>query len=186
MKASLTVFALLGIGWPVCLAAQNVTGALEGTVKKIDAGTKTVVVDTADGAEHTFHYASDVTVHGAQRAGAGISSASRGTVHDLQDGSKVAVHYTEAGGKDTAHEFDKLGKGGLQRADGTITAIDRAGKTISIRTADGARETFHMTDMAAKDTGRNLDKAAGKTAKVSVYYTEVAGVKTAHFFESAF
>ena len=186
MNRSRAAFALLGMIWPISLAAQNLTGALEGTVKKIDAGAKTVVVDTTDGTEHTFHYASDVTVHGAQRAEAGISSASRGTVHDLQDGGRVAVHYTEAGGKDTAHEFDKLGKDGLQRADGTVTAIDRAGKTISIRTADGARETFHMTDMAAKDTGRDLDQATNKTAKVSVYYTEVAGVKTAHFFERAF
>lgn len=186
MNRSLAALALLGMSWPISLAAQNVAGALEGTVEKIDAGAKTVVVDTADGTKHTFHYASDVTVHGAQKAGEGISSASRGTVRGLQDGGKVAVHYTDVGGRDTAHEFDRLGKDGLQRADGTVTGIDRAAKTISIRTADGARETFHLTDTAAKDTGRDLDKATGKTAKVSVYYTEVAGVKTAHFFERAF
>ena len=70
------------------LAAQDVVHAVDGTVKKVDAGTKTVVVDTKDGTEHTFHYASDVTVHGANDTKKGAVDAA----HGVEEGSKVAVH----------------------------------------------------------------------------------------------
>ena len=38
------------------LVAQDVVSAVSGSVKKVDAATKTVVVKTADGTEHTFHF----------------------------------------------------------------------------------------------------------------------------------
>jgi glycerate kinase len=47
------VLALLACG---ALAAQDVATAVEGTVKKVDKGTKTAVVKTADGTEHTIHF----------------------------------------------------------------------------------------------------------------------------------
>jgi len=43
-----------------------------------------------------------------------------------------------------------------------------------------------MTDRAAKDTGKDIGEGADKSAKVTVYYTEKAGVKTAHFVKSIF
>ena len=43
----------------------DVVHAVDGTVEKVDTGTKTVVVKTADGTEHTFHYLGDVTVDGS-------------------------------------------------------------------------------------------------------------------------
>ena len=38
----------------------------EGTVKKIDAITKTIVVKTANGTEHTVHFLDRTAVHGAE------------------------------------------------------------------------------------------------------------------------
>src|ERR1700739_2596417 len=99
------------------LLAQDVAHAVDGTVKKVDSGTKTIVVETKDGTEHTFHYAGDVTVDGAK-------DTSRGTVdaaHGITEGSKVAVHYTTVGGKDTAHEIDKIGDDGLKTTEGTVS-----------------------------------------------------------------
>ena len=55
-----------------------------------------------------------------------------------------------------------------------------------MKTADGTVETFHLTDRAAKDTGKDVAAGADKTAKVTVYYTEKAGVKTAHFIGKLF
>jgi hypothetical protein len=43
-----------------------------------------------------------------------------------------------------------------------------------------------LTDRAAKDTGKGIAEGTEKSAKVTVYYTEKAGVKTAHFIKSAF
>jgi hypothetical protein len=163
-------------------AAQDVVSAVDGTVKKIDEGSKTVVVTTKDGTEHTFHYLGDVTVHGAKDT----DKAAVGTVHGLEEGGHVAVHYTVVGGKETAHEFDRIGDDGLKTTDGTVSHIDRGAKTIAVKTADGSEETFHLTDRAAKDTGKGVAEGTEKSAKVTVYYTEKAGVKTAHFVKEIF
>jgi hypothetical protein len=164
------------------LNAQDVVHAVDGTVKKLDAGTKTVVVETKDGTEHTFHYGDDVVVHGATDTKKGAVDAA----HGVTEGSKVAVHYTVVGGKETAHEVDKIGDDGLKTTDGTVTHIDRGTKTIAVKTADGTEQTFHMTERATKDTGKDIGEGADKSAKVTVYYTEKAGTKTAHFITKVF
>jgi hypothetical protein len=104
----------------------------------------------------------------------------------VKEGTEVAVHYTVVGGKDTTHEIDKIGDDGLKATEGTVSHIDRGAKTIAVKTADGSEETFHLTDRAAKDTGKDVAEGAEKTAKVTVYYTEKAGTKTAHFIKSSF
>jgi hypothetical protein len=42
---------LLGVG--LCVA-QDVVSIVHGTIKKVDSATKTIVVKTADGTEHTI------------------------------------------------------------------------------------------------------------------------------------
>jgi VCBS repeat-containing protein len=182
MIRTLAMVGAFALATSLSLVAQDVVHAVEGTVKKVDAGTKTFVVDAKDGTEHTFHYASDITIDGANDTKKGTVDAA----HGVEEGSKVAVHYTVAGGKETAHEIDKTGDDGLKETDGTVSHIDRGTKTIAVKTADGSEQTFHMTDRAAKDTGKDVAAGADKSAKVTVYYTEKAGVKTAHFVKSIF
>jgi len=163
-------------------AVQDVASAVEGTVKKIDSATKTILVTTKDGTEHTYHYAERTTIHGGEDAGKGTKDA----LHGLKAGTEVAVHFTTRGTLDTADEIDRIGADGLKATEGTIKQIDRGAKTISIVTADGAEHTFRLLGRAARDTGRGLDKGADKSAKVTVYYTEEGGDKVAHFFKSGF
>jgi hypothetical protein len=157
----------------VALAAQDVVSAVDGTVKKIDSGAKTVVVKTADGTEHTFHFLGRTVVHGAEATAKGSKEA----FHGLKEGTEVAVHYTAKGGEETAEEVDHIGKDGLKVTEGTISHIDRGAKTVAIKTADGAETTYRLADHAAKDTGKGAEKAG----KVTVYYTEEGGHKVAHF-----
>ena len=182
MIKTLAMVSALALSTSLSLAAQDVSHAVDGTVKKVDTGTKTIVVDAKDGTEHTFHYTSAVTVDGAKDTSKGAVDAA----HGVDEGSKVAVHYTVTGGKETAHEIDKIGDDGLKATDGTVTHIDRGAKTIAVKTADGSEQTFHMTDRAAKDTGKDVAGGVAKSAKVTVYYTDKAGVKTAHFVKSIF
>jgi len=163
-------------------AAQDVVSAVDGTVKKVDAGTKTIVVQASDGTEHTFHYAGDLVVHG----GKDTAAASEDSFHGIHEGSKVAVHYTADGTKETAHEIDNIGDDGLKATEGTITHIDRGTKTVAIKTADGTEQTFRLSSHAAADTGKDIGEGADKTAKVTVYYTESAGKKTIHFIRKEF
>jgi hypothetical protein len=182
MKKTLALASTFTLFTSLSLAAQDVVHAVDGTVKKVDAGTKTLVVDTKDGAEHTFHYTADVTVDGAKGTEKGAVDAA----HGIGEGSTVAVHYTVVGGKETVHEIDRIGDDGLKATEGTVSHIDRGAKTVAVKTADGSEETFHLTDRAAKDTGKGIAEGADKSAKVTVYYTEKAGVKTAHFIKEVF
>ncbi len=164
------------------LVAQDVAHAVDGTVKKVDAGSKTLVVETKDGTEHSFRYTSDVTVDGAKDTEKGTLDAA----HGVTEGSKVAVHYTVDGGKETAHEIDRIGDDGMKATEGTVSKLDKGAKTISVKTADGTVDTFQLTGRAAKDTGKDVVAGTDKSAKVTVYYTEEAGKKTAHFISKVF
>lgn len=157
-------------------AVEEKHGFLVGTVIKIDAGTKKVVVKAADGTEHSMHFLAQTTVHGTE---AGAKDA----FHGLKEGSQVAVHYSAKGADESAEEVDNIGKDGLRVSEVSAVHIDRGAKTLSAKTADGSVETFRLTDNAVKDAGKDIGAGTEKSAKVTVYYTEEAGHKVAHFFK---
>ncbi|HKW97076.1 MAG TPA: hypothetical protein VJN43_05040 [Bryobacteraceae bacterium] len=163
-------------------AAASPVGVVTGTVQKVDAGAKTVVVKTANGAEETFHFASRTVVHGA----GAVSTGSKDALHGLKAGSEVAVHYTVKGTEKTAGEIDNIGKDGLEKTEGAVASIDRGAKTLTLKTADGTKQTYYLADRAARDTGKNIGMGAQKAGHVTVYYTEEAGQKVAHFFQGLF
>jgi hypothetical protein len=167
---------LLALLHSLCLASDVVT-AVHGTVSKIDSGTRTIVVKTKDGTEQTVHFAGKTVVHGTE-AGA------QDTFKGLKEGSEVVTHYTTKGTEKTAVEVDHVGKDGLKETEGTVSDINRGAKTIAVKTADGSVQSFKMADHATADAGKDVGKATEKSAKVTVYYTEKAGRKIAHFFEN--
>jgi hypothetical protein len=160
-------------------ADEDVVTAVHGTVTKVDEASKTIVVKTADGTEHTFHFVAKTTVHGSKD----VATGAKDSFHGLTEGSEVVAHYTAKGAEETAVEVDKIGKGGLHAVDGTVTHVGEDGKTVVVKAADGTEHTFqvvgHDTVASAKEIGKGTDKAA----KVTVYYTESAGKKVAHFFQ---
>jgi hypothetical protein len=161
-------------------AADDVVTAVEGTVKKVDAGTKTVVVATADGTEHTVHFVKKTSVHGWDATEAGAKDG----MHGVKEGSHVVVHYTAKGSEKTAQEMDRIGEGGLKVTEGTVSKIDRGAKTIAVKTADGAEASYKITDHAVVDAGKETGKGVEKASKVTVYYTEEGGKKIVHFFKN--
>jgi arginine repressor len=180
LKHFSVILMSLALCWPA-LAVEEQHGIVTGVVSKVDDGAKTVVVKTADGTEHTFHFVKRSTVHGTEDTGKGAEDA----FHGLKEGSEVAVHYTAKGGVETGEEFDRIGKDGLKATDVTVTHIDRGAKTLAVKTADGTAETFRLTASAAKDAGKDVVQGSEKSAKVTVYYTEESGRKIAHFFKSS-
>jgi hypothetical protein len=168
----------------LCWSAQAVEerhGILVGEVVKMDDATKTVVVKTGDGTEHTLHFVKETAVHGEEGTAAGSEDA----FHGLKDGSQVAVHYTAKGTEETAREIDNIGRDGLKATDATVVHIDRGAKTLAVKTADGTEETYRLTGRAARDAGKDIGESAEKSGKVTIYYTERAGHKVAHFFQRA-
>jgi hypothetical protein len=171
----LLAFSLVPFGY----AAQDVVGALHGTIEKVDSGTKTIVVKTDDGVRHSLHVVDRTAVHGAGDS----EKASEDSWHGLKEGGEVVVHYTKRGTGDTAVEIDKVGQGGLRTTEGAVKEIDRGGKKLVVDTGHGTEETFRLTDHASEDAGKDIAKGTVKGSKVTVYYTETAGKKVAHFFK---
>lgn len=160
-------------------AADDVATAIHGTITKLDSATKTMVVKTKDGTEHTVHFVDKTAVWGADKTAAGAQDAFKG----LSEGSEVVVHYTAKGSEKTATEVDKVGKDGLKSVDGTITKVGADGKTVVVKAADGTEQTFTVVGHDTAESARSIGKAADKTGKTTVYYTEEGGKKVAHFFE---
>lgn len=156
----------------------GVTGtiALEGTVDNTYAGAHTVVVKTIDGIEHLFHLTGRTVVHGG-------TEAADQALSGLDKGSRVVVHYTVEGDTRTATEVDRIAEDGLHALEGVVTKVDRRATTISIRLADGSRETLRLTERAASDVGKDIDDAAVGTATVVVYFTGDEGQRVAHYFK---
>lgn len=169
---------VVSLSW-TAQAVQERHGVLVGEVVKLDQGTKTAVIKLGDGTEHTLHFMGRTAVHGVQATESGGQDA----FHGLKDGSQVAVHYTAKGSRETAEEVDNVGKDGLKTSDVTVTHIDRGAKTMAVKTADGSKETYQLTDRAAMDAGKDIGSGSKKSAKVTVYYTEEGGHKIAHFFK---
>lgn len=175
----LALLALLALPISLSLAADVVT-AIHGTVTKVDSAAKTVAIKTKEGTEETVHFAKKTVVHGSEAGAAGAKDTFKG----VKEGSDVVAHYTTKGAEKTAVEVDTVGKEGLKETEGTVSEIDRGTKTIAVKAADGTVQTFKMADHATEDAGKDVGKAVEKSAKVTVYYTEVAGKKVAHFFEN--
>ncbi len=178
-RYSLRLFVVAALFLLSVRADEDVVTAVHGTVTKIDAAGKTIAVKTKDGTEHTIHFVDKTTVRGADATAAGAKD----TFHGIAEGSEVVAHYTKKGAEETAVEVDKVGKGGMHAVEGTVTHVSEDGKTVVVKAADGTEHTFrvagHDTVVTAKDIGKGTDKGA----KVTVYYTETAGKKVAHFFE---
>ena len=179
MKAMFRFLAVAALLVAGLHGADDVVSAVHGVVTKVDAGTKTIVVKTADGTEHTIHYVDKTVVRGADATATGAKD----TWHGIATGSEVVAHYTVKGTEKTGVEIDKVGKDGMKSVDGTVAKVGKDGKTVVVKAADGTEHAFevagHDTEVAAKDIGKGTDKAA----KVTVYYTEDAGKKVAHFFK---
>ena len=89
------------VAWQAA-AAEDVVHAVNGMVKSVDKGTKTMVVKATDGTEHTIKWTDKTTVKGVDASGKAIAAGSVDTYDGLKEGAKVSVKYTEKGGEKTA------------------------------------------------------------------------------------
>jgi hypothetical protein len=162
--------ACIFLGTVICMA-QDVVSLVHGTVTKVDSATKTVVVKSADGTEHAVKVTGETTIKGTKDGFDG-----------LKEGTEVVARTTGKGVDETGLEIGKIGKDSLKVTDGTVTKIDEGTKTVTVKTADGTEKAFEYTDNAGKDVGKAVGKGTAKSARVTVYYTDDAGKKIAHFF----
>jgi len=96
------VFILVATAAWQAAVAEDVVHAVSGIVKSVDKGTKTMVVKTSDGTEHTIKWTDKTTVKGVDASGKAVAAGSVDTYDGLKEGAKVSVKYTEKGGEKTA------------------------------------------------------------------------------------
>jgi len=84
------------------VAQDDVVHIMSGFVKHVDHDTKTVVIKTADGTEHTVKYTDKTVVEGTKDAGKGIAKGSTDALLDAKTGAKVTVKYVDKGADKTA------------------------------------------------------------------------------------
>ena len=99
--AVLAVVAVVftAVAWQTASADEDLVHIIKGTVKSVDQDSKTMVVKTADGTEHTIKWTDKTTMEGVKATGEGIA-----------EGSKVSVKYTETAGEKTAVGIKAAGK----------------------------------------------------------------------------
>jgi hypothetical protein len=162
------------------LALQHAT---EGVITRVDSTAKKIAVKTADGTEEVFKFTGTTAMHAAK----GVRTGAVDTYLAGKEGTHVVVHYTGEGADKTAVAVDDFGKDTMKVGKGTVTDLDKAGHTVTVKTEAGSEETYHIAKDAAVDTEHGAVKGTEYTAKkgekVSVHYTEEAGKKVAHFIK---
>jgi hypothetical protein len=183
-KVLLILCAITVLGY----ADSDVVHAVSGAVTKIDKDAKTIAVKTADGTEHVFHYTEKTTIHGTKDAAKGVKAGAVDTYFDGKEGTHVIVRYTEKGADKTAASVDDFGKDTMKVSKGTVTKVDKAAHTVSVKTEDGAETTYDWGKDATIDTEHGVVKSSQYVAKegdkVVLHYSEDAGRKVVHFFRS--
>lgn len=97
--------------------AQDVAHVFSGVVKSVDKGTKTFVVKTADGTEHTVKWTDKTVVKGTKDTGKGVEKGSVDSYLGAKKGAQVTVDYTEKAGEKTATGVKDAGKATAKAVD---------------------------------------------------------------------
>ncbi len=137
--------------------AKPVEHAITGTVEAVDSAAKTVSIKTADGTVKVVKVTDKTTVEG-MKAGATY------TALGAEKGSHVVVKYTGEGADATASGFKYVGKGTVKVTEGTVVSVDDAAKTVTVKTAKGTEEVYHMSDVATVDTGKGTPRGRRRAA----------------------
>jgi len=143
--------------------------AVAGDLEKVADDGKTITVKTADGTEEVFKVSGKATVKASD------------------EGSHVVIHYTEKGAEKTARAVKIAGKGTWKATEGTVTAVGKAGKEVTVKTADGTEKTFELGKDATVDSGKGLYDGGKYVAKagdkVVIYSTAEPGKEIVHLFK---
>ena len=161
------VCSILTMG--ICVA-QDLVNIIYGTIKKVDSSTKTIVVKTADGTEHTIKVMDAATVKGTKDG-----------FNGLKEGTQIVARTTGKGADETAMEVGKISEDGFKATDGTVKKFDKDAKTIVVNDVHGAKKTFELSGKALEDAGKATGAGIAKGAIVTVYYTEEGGEKVAYY-----
>jgi hypothetical protein len=153
----------------ICMA-QELVNIILGTITKVDSTTKTILVKTADGTEHTIRVMEGATVKGTKDG-----------FNGLKEGAQIVARTTGKGVDETAMEVGKISEEGFKAMDGTVKKFDKDTKTIVVNDVHGAKKKFELSGRALEDAGKATNAGIAKGTIVTVYYTEESEEKVAYY-----
>jgi hypothetical protein len=191
MTRSKTISKALLLMCAVALAgsalAQDVVHAMAGGVTHVDKAGKTIAIKAADGSEQVFKFTERTAIRTSVAAEKGAKMGALDTYFAGKEGTKVIVRYMGKGADKTATVVEDFGKESLKAGKGTVTHVDRAARTVSVKTDSGAEETYKLGSEAVVETDRGVVRGTHYLAKegdkVAVHYTEQEGTKIVRFFQ---
>ena len=129
--------------------SNPVEHAVAGTVESVDNAAKTVSIKTAEGTVKVVKVTDKTTVEGL-KAGANY------TALGAEKGAHVVVKYTGDGADATGTGIKYLGKGTVKVSEGTVTKVDEAAKTVTVKSASGAEEVYSWSEKGTVEAGRKV------------------------------
>jgi arginine repressor len=165
-----------------------------GEVRSVDPKGESIVIRTNDGVSHTVHVNPDTKVaslhDGVVEVGKGAEAIAKVTADEVKKGTMVAVHYTEKEGKMVASQVKRGSKAIVKEGEVVIQKIDQEGRTITVKTKDGAEHVYEVGKEATIATGNKVaevGKATGSKiaegTKATIHFSEQQGQKIIHFLK---
>jgi len=151
---------LLIVTVTTALQAFALERATEGVFTRVDSVAKEIAVRTADGTEEVFKFTGKTAMHAAK----GAKTGALDTYLAGKEGTHVVIHYTGEGAEKTAVAVNDLGKDTVKVGEGTVTGLDKAGRTVTVKTKSGSEETYHIAK-ATVDSAHGVVKDTEYTAK---------------------
>src|SRR5215468_2314624 len=183
-KALLLICAVALVG---SAFAQDAIHAVAGAVTRVDKTGKTIAIKTAGGSEEVFKFTEHTAIRTSVEAAKGAKMGALDTYFAGKEGTRVVVRYMGKGTDKTATMVEDFGKDTLKMGRGTVTHVDRAARTVSVKTESGAEETYKLGSQAVVETDRGVVRGSRYVAKegdkVAVHYTEQEGTKFVRFFQ---
>lgn len=167
--------------------AQEVIHAITGVATKVDNAARTITLTSSDGTQTVMQ--NDAKNHPRYDFDKMLqSSATDSTAFDKQ-GDRVILYYFGEGLQRRAVAVTDLGQTPLKVSSGTVAHWDRHHHIITIKAADGTKQTFQLDNKTAVDTPMgvvNGDKCDPQNGdQVSVKYLSKDGSNEAVFLSEA-
>jgi len=167
--------------------AQDAVHAVAGAVTRVDKTGKTIAIKTAEGSEEVFKFTERTAIRTSVEGAQGAKMGALDTYFAGKESTRVVVRYMGKGADKTATVVDDFGKDTLKMGRGTVTHVDRAARTVSVKTDSGAEETYKLGSEAVVETDHGVVRGTRYVAKegdkVAVHYTEQEGAKIVRLFQ---
>lgn len=182
----------LVMGTAFCLAcsaacAQEVVHAVTGVVTKVDSATHTITLTTNDGSQMVLQ--DETGSHSSYAFDKALQSKSMASTAFDKTGNRAVVYYFGDGTQRRAVAVEDLGPAPLKASSGQITHWDHHHHTVTIKAADGSKQSFQLDDATVVDTPMgvvNGDKFDGQNGdQISIRYMDKGGANQAVFLSES-